>query len=95
VPQKELHKNQDSPSTEVAIRSNLIEDLYVILASVTDDGKANIKVQINPLVSWLWIGGVVMLVGGLITFWPDAREARSAVPRASLRPLRELEASNV
>ena len=98
VSQKELHKNQESPTTEVAIRSNLIEDLYVILASVShDDGMANIKVLINPLVMWIWIGGGVMLAGGLIAFWPEPAEARRRVTQVVLRPVSgpELEAGNV
>ncbi len=95
VTQKEQHKNFESPVTEVAIRSNPVEDLYVILASVTDDNKANIKVLVNPLVMWLWTGGVVMIIGGLISFWPDAREARRAVPRLATRTVPSLEASNV
>jgi len=95
VSQKEIHRNSDSPVTEVAIRSNLVEDLYVILASTTDDGRANIKVQVNPLVMWIWIGGGVMLAGGLVTFWPDAREARRAVSRVAVRATRELETGHV
>ncbi len=90
VSEKAQHRNSDSPVTEVGIRSNLQEDLYVILTGWTEDGRANIKVQVNPLVLWIWIGGVVMLVGGVVTFWPDAREARRAVSRVSVRTVPEL-----
>ena len=42
-----------------------------------DDGAEVLaKVDINPGVSWLWIGGFVMLLGGIIAIWPDKREQR-------------------
>jgi cytochrome c-type biogenesis protein CcmF len=59
---------------DVAIRSNLAEDLYVIFESF--DGttqQALMLVLVNPLVQWIWIGGVLLLVGGLVSF--------SATPR--------------
>ena len=60
------------PSTEVGIRSNLQEDLYVVFAgSVDGSEEAVYRFTINPLVLWVWIGGVVLLVGGLITMWPS------------------------
>jgi cytochrome c-type biogenesis protein CcmF len=59
------------PSTEVGIKSNLEEDLYVVFAgSVDGSEEAVYRFTINPLVLWVWIGGVVLVVGGLITMWP-------------------------
>jgi cytochrome c-type biogenesis protein CcmF len=59
------------PSTEVGIRSNLEEDLYIVYAgSVEGTEEAVYRFTINPLVLWVWIGGVVLVVGGLITMWP-------------------------
>jgi len=59
------------PSTEVGIKSNLEEDLYIVFAgSVDGSEEAVYRFTINPLVLWVWIGGVVLLVGGLITMWP-------------------------
>jgi len=59
------------PSTEVGIRSNLQEDLYIVYAgSVAGTEEAVYRFTINPLVLWVWIGGVVLVVGGLITMWP-------------------------
>lgn len=59
------------PSTEVGIRSTLQEDLYVVYAgSVAGTEEAVYRFSLNPLVLWVWIGGVVLVVGGLITMWP-------------------------
>ncbi len=74
VPQKNYHYALENPwVTEVAIRSNLKEDLYVILASLDEDGLAAFQIVINPLVSWLWIGGGVLLAGTVIAAWPRRR----------------------
>ncbi|MFC2059770.1 cytochrome c-type biogenesis CcmF C-terminal domain-containing protein [Chloroflexota bacterium] len=75
TPEKYLHRSYEQPVTEVAIRSTLLEDLYVILSGVSEDGSTAFKVLVNPLVSWIWIGGVILILGGLITFWPDRRKA--------------------
>jgi cytochrome c-type biogenesis protein CcmF len=63
--------------TEVAIRSTPVEDLYVILIGWDADQSAAFKVLVNPLVMWIWIGGGVLMVGGLIAFWPGRRRAAS------------------
>jgi cytochrome c-type biogenesis protein CcmF len=74
APQKNYHYALENPwVTEVAIRSNLKEDLYVILASLDEDGLAAFQIVINPLVIWLWIGGGVLLAGTAIAAWPRRR----------------------
>ncbi|MFC1981213.1 heme lyase CcmF/NrfE family subunit [Chloroflexota bacterium] len=70
-PEKYIHRNYEQPVTEVAIRSTPAEDLYVILADWDRNRTAAFKVLVNPLVMWLWIGGGVLFLGGLICFWPQ------------------------
>ena len=72
---------QPQPTSEVAIRSTFVEDLYVIFASLNEDETATFKVHVNPLVAWLWIGGTVMGFGGLFAIWPDARERKRFLAR--------------
>lgn len=62
--------------TEVAVRTTPIEDFYVVLTGVYDDGSATFKIFINPLVMWVWIGGIVLLFGTWVAVWPDPREER-------------------
>ncbi|HSD61353.1 MAG TPA: heme lyase CcmF/NrfE family subunit [Burkholderiales bacterium] len=70
------------PSTEVGIRSGLQEDLYIVFAgSVDGSEEAVYRFTINPLVLWVWIGGVVLLVGGLITMWPGGAVGTAGVGR--------------
>ncbi len=59
------------PSTEVAIRSGVREDLYIVYAgSVQDTEEAVYRFTITPLVWWVWYGGMVLVAGGLIAMWP-------------------------
>ena len=83
TPSKTFHKNQEQPVTDVAIRTTLREDLYVILAGWETDVAA-FKVYVNPLVVWIWIGGGVMLLGTVFAMWPDARERRRTRMEPSL-----------
>lgn len=58
-------------STEVAVDSGPTRDLYVVLAGLTEDGTARFSVFVNPLVSWIWTSGLLILIGGLIGIWPS------------------------
>ncbi|KKL86638.1 hypothetical protein LCGC14_1942750, partial [marine sediment metagenome] len=84
VPEKTLFKSQEQPTTEVAIHTTLKEDLYVILAGYGEDW-ITLKVLINPLVVWLWIGGVVMGLGTLIVMLPDRRRQSKSVRKSIVR----------
>jgi cytochrome c-type biogenesis protein CcmF len=64
------------PSTEVGIRSDAREDLYVVLGGVVDGTEqAVFRFTINPLVWWVWYGGVILVIGGLIVMWPGGSPA--------------------
>jgi len=72
------------PSTEVGIKSGLQEDLYVVYAgSVGGTERSNFAITINPLVWWVWAGGVILVIGGLTTMWPGGR---ATVPVAAASP---------
>jgi cytochrome c-type biogenesis protein CcmF len=59
------------PSTEVGIRSNLQEDVYIVFAgAVEGTEEAVYRFNINPLVWWVWFGGMVLVLGGIVTLWP-------------------------
>ncbi len=71
------------PSTEVGIMSNAREDLYAVLAGlVNGTEQAVFRFTINPLVWWVWVGGGVLVVGGLIVLWPGAGSAPGTGSRA-------------
>jgi cytochrome c-type biogenesis protein CcmF len=69
----------------------MLEDLYIILVRANDDGTAAFKVLVNPLMTWIWIGGGVLLLGTAVAFWPDPRER----DRAAILPTRRLRVREV
>ncbi len=76
VTEKYFHRSYEQAVTEVAIHSTLAEDLYLILVGENQgdtSGATAFKVLVNPMVSWIWLGGVVVVLGGLIAFWPEKR----------------------
>ncbi len=80
TPGERFYPNQQSPFASVDARYHWNEDLYVILSSFERDGSsATIKVLINPMISWIWIGGVVILLGVLVAVLPERRLALLAM----------------
>lgn len=78
-------KDPDKPTTEVGIKSTFREDFYAILAGYDQGGrKATFKFIINPLVAWMWVGGLVLTGGTIIAMLPDKREKRRLEASLSL-----------
>jgi cytochrome c-type biogenesis protein CcmF len=68
------YKRQDQQrTTEVAIRSNLREDLYLLYEGQNEEGQAFFTAYVNPLVMWVWIGCWVMTFGMIVVIWPDKK----------------------
>ncbi|MBC7258297.1 MAG: heme lyase CcmF/NrfE family subunit [Chloroflexi bacterium] len=76
--EKNFHWNVEQWVTEVAIRPGLVEDLYVILSGLEQSGLATLAVQTHPMVTWLWIGGGLVLLGTLWAMWPRSEKKRAA-----------------
>ncbi len=69
--------NPRQPSTEVARYVTLGHDLYVIVGMLDRRSRmASFEIHLNPLVSLVWWGLVLMTLGGLLAWWPEARGRR-------------------
>ena len=74
------------PTTEVGLHTSLREDVYVVLNGYENGGQlAAFEIFVNPLMIWLWIGGLVMVLGTLFALWPMPERAPQRVP--SRRPI--------
>lgn len=85
-PEKRFYKKPKQPTTEVANRSTLREDLYVVLGSYDPKTQlATIQAYVNPLVVWIWLGGLILALGTAVAVWPAAaeREVRVLAPGAA------------
>jgi len=73
-PAKKFYPQEQSPIAYVDYRLGLKEDVYLVLGDFARDGtQATIKLQVNRLVSWIWIGGVVLTLGALLAILPERR----------------------
>ncbi|HKC49877.1 MAG TPA: heme lyase CcmF/NrfE family subunit [Myxococcota bacterium] len=70
LPEKRMYFQQEQPTTIPAVSSGVSEDFYVILAGLEPDQRAALKVYVNPLVNWIWIGGFVFVFGNTLLLWP-------------------------
>ncbi len=71
-PEQRLYKADKQPASVVAIRRRLNEDLYLNFAGMANGGqKAVIQAYVFPLVSWIWIGAIVLLFGTFICLVPS------------------------
>jgi len=72
-PRRDYFFESQQPMTIPGVRSTWEEDLYIILVDwlpVSSQG-ATFKIYRNPLVNWLWLGGIVFILGTLVAAWPD------------------------
>ena len=83
-PKKQFHMGYGQWVSEVSIRYGVWEDLYISLASWDPDEAATFKVFVNPLVTWIWVGGGILLLGSLIALWPDMEKRESIIVESSL-----------
>ena len=87
MPEKRIYKTSQQPTSEVAIRKTWTgDDLYIVLAEAGADGSAFLQVFLNPLVNWIWLGGLVMALGTGIALVPNrppppARVALKVAPQ--------------
>jgi cytochrome c-type biogenesis protein CcmF len=75
-PEKRLYTVSKQGLTHVALRSRLNEDLYISLAGMdqnesTKQLKATLQMWVFPLVSWIWIGALVVVCGTLVALLPS------------------------
>ncbi|HMI83150.1 MAG TPA: cytochrome c-type biogenesis CcmF C-terminal domain-containing protein, partial [Polyangiaceae bacterium] len=70
----------ESPTTEVSMLHSIRDDLYVIVGEVNAETKvASFNTHVNPFVSWIWCGVLVLIAGALISMWPEVVVQESRV----------------
>ncbi|MBU2532640.1 MAG: heme lyase NrfEFG subunit NrfE, partial [Alphaproteobacteria bacterium] len=78
-PAKRVYRASRQNTTEAGIHASLAGDLYVVLGDEKDDGAQAIKVYFHPLVRFIWLGAVVMFLGGMMSL--SDRRLRVGAPR--------------
>jgi cytochrome c-type biogenesis protein CcmF len=85
-PGQRFYPSANSPFASIDVRYGLRRDLYVVLGSFDREGRwAAVKAQIHPMIAWIWVGGAVTVLGGVVAIWPGGRRrtAAATVPEAA------------
>ena len=64
-PEKLVYDANKQTMTEAAIDHGFTRDLYVSLGNMIDDKTWEVRVQVKPFINWIWLGCVIMALGGL------------------------------
>jgi len=78
-PERRFYKASEQTATIVANYSTIREDLYLVYAGQNPDThRPIIKAHLNPLVSWIWSGAHILLIGTIIALFPSVKAAKMA-----------------
>ena len=78
TPERRLYRGFDQPFAEVSTIPSLGNELYATLLSSTDKKSVSLKISVNPLVNWVWIGGTVMCLAAVLALRRPRGEAGEA-----------------
>jgi cytochrome c-type biogenesis protein CcmF len=65
-PEKRFYRSSSQPMTEAGIDASLFRDLYVSLGEALPDGAWAVRLNYKPFVRWIWLGPLLMALGGLL-----------------------------
>ncbi len=77
-PEKRTYPVEGMPTTEAAIKSNWFGDLYAVVGGKAENGGWVTRIYYKPLLPWLWVGGLMLALGGLLSL--SDRRFRLGVP---------------
>ncbi|GAB5499520.1 MAG: heme lyase CcmF/NrfE family subunit [Pseudohongiellaceae bacterium] len=65
-PERRVYVASGSPSTEMAIDAGFLRDLFITLGEQKENGAWSMTVYIKPFVRWIWLGAILMALGGTL-----------------------------
>jgi cytochrome c-type biogenesis protein CcmF len=86
-PEKRFFPLENGNQTDVAIRTNLLADVYAVIGDPDGKGGYTLRLYYNPLVPWIWLGAALMALGGLVSL--SDRRHRVGAPSRRARRLAE------
>src|SRR3984957_15312744 len=84
-PEKRFFPLENGNQTDVAIRTNLLADVYAVIGDPDGKGGYTLRLYYNPLVPWIWLGAALMAFGGLVSL--SDRRHRVGAPSRRARQL--------
>lgn len=70
-PEKRIYTVRDMVMTKVDIHPGLFRDLYIALGEPLDQQYWSVRIYYKPFIRWIWIGGIIMMLGGILALIRD------------------------
>ncbi|MDA0663261.1 MAG: heme lyase CcmF/NrfE family subunit [Proteobacteria bacterium] len=86
-PEKRTYPAEKSTTTEAAIHTTPLADVYVVLGDADGKGGWATRIYHNPLVPWIWAGAIFMAIGGMVSL--SDRRLRVGAPKRAARKAAE------
>jgi len=64
-PERRIYRGYEQAFAEVEVIPGLGDEIFAVLLGATEDGGVSVKVNVNPLVNWIWIGGIIFCLAPL------------------------------
>jgi cytochrome c-type biogenesis protein CcmF len=81
-PERRNYRVQTMGMTEAGIDPGLFRDIYVALGDPLDNGAWAVRAHYKPFVRWIWLGGIFMAFGGLLTMLDKRYRQRKKVSKS-------------
>jgi len=85
TPEQRIYPAEGQDTANTAIRTTGFQDLYLALGDDRGNGRWTLRAYVSPLAPFIWLGGLVMAFGGMLSLWGRLR-APAQVPSAVAQP---------
>jgi cytochrome c-type biogenesis protein CcmF len=85
LPEQRIYPAEGQDVSDTAIRTTGFQDLYLALGDDRGNGRWTVRAYVSPLAPFIWLGGLVMALGGMLSLWGRLR-VRGTVPAAAVQP---------
>ncbi len=75
-PENRFYPTTNNFTTEVSIHTNLYRDLYIVLGEGNLNDGWVVRIYYNPLVIWIWIGSLIIFIGGIVSMNINLRKLK-------------------
>ena len=85
TPEQRIYPAEGQDTANTAIRTTGFEDLYLALGDDRGNGRWTLRAYVSPLARFIWLGGLVMAFGGMLSLWGRLRVG-ARIPSAAVQP---------
>jgi cytochrome c-type biogenesis protein CcmF len=92
-PTRAFYPSFNLASTRAGVRSTPVEDLFVVASEIRADGSIGFRMMVNPLIWWMWYAGPVLILGTVVSLWPQSSRGRSQITHPIVIPTDSMSAT--